>query len=201
MNSFCVLKLGYFEYYVIVINRSHFQEEPNHTTARKHGPLSVTEYYVIVINRSHFRTMLSCGRLIWLLSHPLPASPGSRLSLFLHLSVCCRLSLLTGEGLKWRGISQIIRPRKSCFSINHQFSPIIMITVTWRWGGDQGVHHQPPQASPRHWLQVPCAPRCQGDPLPFDLTFFRIWVGNLKSRYGARNRSMESSLELSSQAT
>jgi hypothetical protein len=34
----------------------------------------------------------------WLLAHPLPPSPVSKLSLFLGLPVCRRSSLLTGEG-------------------------------------------------------------------------------------------------------
>jgi hypothetical protein len=39
-----------------------------------------------------------CGRMIWLLAHPLPLSPVSMLSLFLSLPVCRWLSLQTGEG-------------------------------------------------------------------------------------------------------
>jgi hypothetical protein len=44
-----------------------------------------------------YLTRLSCGRMIWLLAHPLPPSPVSRLSLFFGLPVYCWSSLLTEE--------------------------------------------------------------------------------------------------------
>ncbi len=43
------------------------------------------------------RTRLSLRRMFWFLAHPSP-SPVSKLSIFLSLPVCRRLSLLTGEG-------------------------------------------------------------------------------------------------------
>jgi hypothetical protein len=58
------------------------------------------------------RTRLSRRRMIWLLPHQLHP-PASILSLFLSLPVCRRSSLLTGEGGRGWGRSQIIRRRES----------------------------------------------------------------------------------------
>jgi hypothetical protein len=56
---------------------------------------------------------------IWLLAHPLPPSPVSKLSLFFCLPVCRCPSSLTGEvGRDW-GRSRIIRLREAWCSINH----------------------------------------------------------------------------------
>jgi hypothetical protein len=49
-------------------------------------------------------------RMIWVLPHPLPLSPVSKLSLFLSLPVCRMSSLLTGEG----GGEEEVNPHKVC---------------------------------------------------------------------------------------
>ncbi len=53
---------------------------------------------------------------------PPPPSPGSKLSLFLNLSVCRPSSLLTGKGVE-RGRSQIIR-RRECLVL---YNPLAML--------------------------------------------------------------------------
>jgi hypothetical protein len=63
--------------------------------------------------------MLSCGRIIRLLAHPLPLSPISKLSLLLSLPVCRRSGLLTGEGEGNGGGAKSYDGEKGWPSVNH----------------------------------------------------------------------------------
>jgi hypothetical protein len=57
--------------------------------------------------------------MIWLLIHPLPPSPVSKLSLFLSLNECRRSSLLSEEGGDGAGGAKSHDCEKACSSINH----------------------------------------------------------------------------------